>query len=192
MTKRQIQIYAALLILGAGSWIIAYLVEEKEAAEFTIASHSPDYFSEGYSKRETDQYGVIKNELFATKMTHYSDDGKTHLDNPLMTLYSATNQETTPPWVIKSDTGILEPDGDHLLLAGDVYISRNKAKDYRLFKINTSELWVTLSSSFAETSEKATLIDGPNKTKGLGFEMNFADPIKIKFLSNVRGRYVFN
>jgi LPS export ABC transporter protein LptC len=88
--------------------------------------------------------------------------------------------------------GILEADGDHLLLAGHVYISRDKAKGLRLFKINTSELYVTLSNSFAETSEEAELIDDKNKTKGLGFEINFMDPIRIKFLSHVRGRYVFN
>jgi lipopolysaccharide export system protein LptC len=192
MTKRQIQIYIALLFLGLGSWLIAYFIEEKQATEYTIADHSPDYFSEGYHKREMDLNGALKSELFATKMTHYSDDGTTHLDNPIMTLYNSAQSPPIPPWVIKSDMGILEADGDHLLLAGHVYISRDKAKGLRLFKINTSELYVTLSNSFAETSEEAELIDDKNKTKGLGFEINFMDPIRIKFLSHVRGRYVFN
>lgn len=192
MTKRQIQIYIILFVLGAGSWLIAYFVEEEENTEFIIASHSADYFSKGYKKREMDQQGILKNELVASKMTHYSDDGTTHLDNPLMTLYSSTHQETIPPWVIQSDAGILESDSDHLLLEGNVHVSRDKAKGYRLFKINTPKLQVVLSTNFAETSKQAELIDGPNTTKGVGFEMNFADPIRIKFLSNVRGRYVFN
>lgn len=188
MTSQQIRIYSILLVLGIGSWLAAYFFEEKHISEIIAVDHSPDYFSVDYTKKEMDQNGKLKSELFTSKMTHYGDDETTELERPVMILHNAN----APPWVIKSDGGWLAADSNHLLLTGKVFISREKTEDYRLFKINTSELKVTLSTNFAITAKWAELIDGANRTEGIGLEATFVEPVKIKFLSHVKGRYEFN
>jgi lipopolysaccharide export system protein LptC len=185
MTGSQYRVFAVLFILVVGSWFVADVFEEKEHKEIAIAAHSPDYFSSGYYKKEMDVTGTIKNELDADKMIHYSDDGTTHLEKPVMTLHNAD----VPPWVISSEAGILEADGDHLLLSGKVHISREGRKGLRPFNINTSELRVKLSVSYAETDQWAEIIDAPNRTEGIGLQATFVYPIKVKFLSRVKGRY---
>ncbi|KAF3982236.1 MAG: LPS export ABC transporter periplasmic protein LptC [Methylococcales symbiont of Hymedesmia sp. n. MRB-2018] len=188
MTASQYKIYAVLTILLLGLWFLADIFEQKETQKVAVSAHSPDYFSVGYYKKEMDVAGNIKNELNADKMTHYSDDGTTHLEQPVMTLYNSD----APPWVIKAETGILEADGDHLLLAGKVFISREGTEKLNPFNINTAELKVYLSVSYAETDQWAEIIDGSNRTEGIGLETTFSYPVKVKFLSNVKGRYEIN
>lgn len=188
MSSGQYRVYLVLFVLVLASWFLADLFEPKEIREVKVVDHSPDYFSSGYYKKEMAENGLAKNELSADKMTHYSDDGTTHLESPVMTLYNSD----APPWVIQSEAGVLEADGDNLLLTGKVFISRAAMKKRKSFKINTSNLRVKLSISYAETDEWAEIIDGRNKTEGIGLESTFVDPVRLKFLSKVKGRYEFN
>ncbi|KAF3977325.1 MAG: LPS export ABC transporter periplasmic protein LptC [Methylococcales symbiont of Iophon sp. n. MRB-2018] len=187
MIARQYKIYAVLIVLLLGLWFLADIFEQKETQKIAVSAHSPDYFSVGYYKKEMDVAGNIKNEFYADKMMHYSD-GTTHLEQPVITLYNPG----APPWVIKAESGILEADGDHLLLAGKVFISRERTKKLKSFTINTAELKVYLSASYAETDQWIEIIDGPNRTEGIGLKTTFSYPVKVKFLSNVKGRYEVN
>jgi len=182
------RVFLVLFLLVAATWFLADFFEEKETKKIAVADHSPDYFSTGYYKKEMDIAGKIKNELTADKMIHYGDDNTTHLEKPVMTLY---NPEL-PPWVIKAEQGILAADGDNLLLSGKVFISRAGTKKRRPFNINTSELKVKLSISYAETKQWAEIIDTPNRTAGVGMQATFKQPVKVKFLSRVKGRYEVN
>jgi lipopolysaccharide export system protein LptC len=188
MTFGQYRTYLVLFVLVLGSWFLADLFEPEEIKGVKVVDHSPDYFSTGYYKKEMAENGMAKNELLADKMTHYSDDGTTHLKSPVMTLHNSD----TPPWVIRSESGILEADGDNLLLKGKVFISRDAINKREAFEINTSNLRVKLSISYAETSEWAEIIDGRNRTEGVGLESTFVNPVRLKFLSRVKGRYEFN
>jgi lipopolysaccharide export system protein LptC len=188
MTFGQYRTYLVLFVLVLGSWFLADFFEQEETGEVKVVDNSPDYFSTGYYKKEMAENGLVKNELTADKMTHYSDDKTTHLKNPVMTLYNSD----TPPWIIQSEAGILAADGDGLLLKGKVFISREGMEKRKLLKINTSNLRVKLSISYAETDEWAEIIDGRNKTEGIGLKSTFADLIRLKFLSRVKGRYEFN
>ncbi len=192
MITSRIRLYIVLLVLGLCSWLAAYFLEENLSTEYTAEGHSPDYFSVNYLKKETDQKGWLKNELFADKMVHYADDGTTHLTSPVMTLYNSKQNPDVAPWLITAEEGLLEADNEHLLLTGQVFIGREKTKKHNMFKINTSELRITLPINFAETTEWAELLNGRNRTEGVGLEATFTDPIQIKFLSKVKGRYEFN
>ncbi len=189
MTFSQYKIYFVLAFLMLSSWFLADLFEPKAVIKAKVTDHSPDYFSNGYYKKEMDVAGLLKNELLADKMIHYSDDGTIHLDNPVMTLY---NPDDIPPWVIKSERAIVEADKDNMQLMGKVSVSRAGTKSMRPFLLNTSELKVKLSTSYAQTNKWAEVIDAQNRTQGVGMKMTFKEPVKIKFLSKVKGRYVFN
>lgn len=184
----QYKVYLFLFIVAFGSWILVDFFNDKKKVKFVTPEHSPDYFSFGYYKKEMTIAGIAKNELFADKMIHYSDDGTTHLEKPVMILHSSN----LPPWVIKSEKGLVESDKDHLLLTGKVFINREGTSERRPFNIITSELKVKLSTNYAESAQWAELSDGINKTEGVGIEATFIDPINIKFLSKVKGRYEFN
>ncbi|MGZ5057039.1 MAG: LPS export ABC transporter periplasmic protein LptC [Methylobacter sp.] len=167
------------------SWWLVKLTGSNEVWRVAVPPHSPDYFSKGYTKWEMSEVGRPKSKLIADDMTHYSDDSTTHMVNPLMFFYN----ERTPPWIIKSEAGVLSADGKDLLLNGKVDVDRAAAKGVRELKIHTFNLKVKPETSYAETDEWAELISLPNWTTGVGMKLTFAEPIHLELLSNVKGNY---
>lgn len=179
------RIYLYLTIVAIASWWLVKLTGSGESGLVPVPPHSPDYFSKGYTKWEMDDFGKPKSKLIADQMTHYSDDGTTHLVNPVMTFYN----DKTPPWVIKSETGILSADGKDLLLNGKVYVDRESAPGVRALNIYTVNLRVKPEISYAETDAWAELLSLPNWTTGFGMKLTFAEPIHLELLSRVKGNY---
>lgn len=177
--------YLYLLVIAIMSWRLIKLTGLDELNRIAVPAHSPDYFSKGYSKWEMSELGRPKNKLLADGMIHYNDDGATHLERPVMFFYN----DQTPPWVIKSDTGILSADGKDLLLNGKVYVDRAAGKGARELKIYSFNLKVKPETSYAETDEWAELISLPNWTTGIGMKLVFAQPIHLELLSHVKGNY---
>jgi lipopolysaccharide export system protein LptC len=190
---RDLKIYALVLLLAALSWWLVEIFRfeyQTAAGSLDAAKHSADYFSKGYLRKDLNEQGRLKNELSAQSILHYSDDGITHIDKPMLTLYNA--DPAVPPWVVKSETGILSADGENLLLKGKVFIDRAKAKGTRQMNIRTSNLRVQPKASYAESDEWTELISPPHRTEGKGIQITFKKPIYIKLLSNVKSRYVPN
>ena len=185
MSLRENKIYLYLVVIALISWWLAELTGVVEIYHVQTPAHSPDYFSKGYTKWEMNELGTLKNKLLADEMIHYSDDSTTHMVNPIMFFHN----EKTPPWVVKSETGILSRDGEDLLLNGKATIDRAKAEGVAQLTINTSELKVKPETSYAETNEWAELISPPNKTTGTGMKLTFAQPIHLQLLANVKGKY---
>lgn len=182
LSGKYIYLYAA--IIAVMSWWLVKLTGLDELRA-PVPPHSPDYFSTGYIKWEMDEAGKLKNRLLADKMTHYNDDNRTHLEKPVMFFYN----QKTPPWVVKSEIGVLSPNGTDLLLMGKVNVERAKGEGVNQLIINTSNVRVKPKTSYAETDEWAELISPPNVTTGTGMELVFSNPINIKLLANVRGKY---
>jgi lipopolysaccharide export system protein LptC len=190
---RDLKIYALVLLLAAISWGLVELFRVEYQADETIheaPKHSADYFSTGYLRKDLDKQGHIKSQLSAQSILHYSDDGITHIDKPMLTLYNTDH--SVPPWVIKSDKGILSADGENLLLQGQVLIARAKAAGIQAVTINTSDLQVKPRISYAQSDKWAQLLSPPHRIEGKGIQMIFKKPIHIKLLSNVKSRYVLN
>ncbi len=183
--------YTLAFILAGLSWWLVELFQlpEEGANKITkLSQHSPDYFSKGYVKKEMDEQGILKSELFAKEMLHYSDDGVTHMVEPVMTLYNADS----PPWVIRSETGVLSVDGKNLLLNGKVFINRAKADGVKALGIETRNLRVKPEENYAEGDEWAKLTSPPQWTEGVGIQMVFKKPISLKLLANVKSYYEIN
>ena len=176
-------LYAAVVALL--SWWLVQLTEFGTPQGIVVGPHSPDYFSKGYSKWEMDGQGRLKKQLLTDEIIHFSDDGITHLLNPLISFY----RDSTPPWVVGSASGVLSADGKELLLNGKVTIDRAAAAQVRALKINTSNLKVLPETSYAETKEQAELISPPNWTTGIGMKLVFIEPIRLQLLDKVKGEY---
>lgn len=177
--------YLYLALIAILSWWLVKLTGSSEPGLMPVPPHSPDYFSKGYTKWEMDDSGRQKNKLIADEMKHYSDDGTTHLVKPIMAFYN----DKTPPWIVKSETGVLSADGKDLLLYGKVYVDRASAPGVRALSIYTTDLKVKPEISYAETEAWAQLTSLPNWTTGYGMKLTFSEPIHLELLSKVKGNY---
>lgn len=180
--KYQLYVYVALVALI--TWWMQQFYQQRQA-EIKVAENSPDFFSTGYYKKEMDLDGRPKSELVADTMQHYKADGSTHLEKPKMILYNSNAE----PWVIVAEKGIMAADGDHLQLNGHTVIKREASANASALQVTTSDLRVTLSKNYAETTAWAELIHPPHKTSGTGMEVTFVSPIHLKLLAKVKGRY---
>lgn len=185
MKLRNKRFYLTLTSIALFSWGLVKFVSVDETTQRVNPAHSADYFSKGYTKFEMNEHGKVKSKLIADSVTHYSDDNTSHTVNPVMFFYN----ETTPPWIIKAESGILSADGKDLLLNGKSVISRAKADGVKELIINTSNLRVKPETSYAETDEWAELLSPPNSTTGTGMKIVFSSPIHLELLANVKGKY---
>lgn len=170
---------------AVASWAVLQFSTPEQKADAIIAKHSADYYSSGYFKREMNADGMLSSEIKAAKMVHYSDDDTVHLETPALKFFN----QKQPPWVIKAEHGVLSGDRKELWLHGKVLVNRAATKSGRAITINTSEVRVQPETSDAETSQWAELSSPPDVTEGVGMQLHFADPIHIKLLNKVRGKY---
>ncbi|SJM89175.1 LPS export ABC transporter periplasmic protein LptC [Crenothrix polyspora] len=177
--------YLLVAVIALLSWWLVKLTVVEMLAGREDVAHSADYFSSGYTKWEMSKTGALKTLLRADKMLHYKDDGTVHLDKPVMSFYNAK----TPPWVIRSATGIVSADGKTIFLNGNAIIDRAKAEGVRPVTINTSNLKVNPETSYAETADGAELISLPQRTTGIGMKLVYVEPIRVELLAKVRGHY---
>lgn len=178
----QIYVYVALASLLSW-WLVEFNPHDETGV--LVAQEGPDFFSNGYYKKQMSEAGLPKSELKSVKMTHSRERGDTQLQNPMMTLYNPDQS----PWFIVADQAILARNGDDLQLMGETLISREAYKRNAALTVKTRDLNVKLSSHFAKTDAWAEIISPPHKTSGTGMEATFVSPIHLKFLSKVKGRY---
>lgn len=177
--------YGYVIALAIVSSLLAKIFINDDIERHEAALHSADFFSVGYAKWQMNEQGTLGSHLTANKMTHYSDDGTIHLENPLMFFHNAPN----PAWQIHAETGKLEKGGETLWLNGKVEIERAASSQGRELIIHTSNLQVFPKTSFAQTSEFTSLKSGNNITTGTGMKATFSSPVHLELLAKVHGNY---
>lgn len=177
--------YLAVAAIALFSWWLVKLTLVDMIEQRESVAHSPDYSSKGYSKWEMSVTGQLKSKLVADKMVHYKDDGTIHLDKPVMTFYN----DKAPPWVIRSETGVVSADGKTVFLNGKAVVDRAKAQGISPLTINSSNLKVKPDTSYAETADWAELISLPQRTAGTGMKLIYTEPVRVELLAKVRGHY---
>lgn len=178
--------YGYVIGLAIVSSLLVKILVDESVERREAAPHSADFFSVGYKKWEMNQQGSLSSHLTADKMTHYSDDGATHLEKPLMFFYNAPN----PAWQIEAQAGKLEQGGETLWLNGNVEIERAATSQSKELIIHTANLQVFPKTSFAQTPEFTQLKSGNNLTTGTGMKATFSAPVHLELLAKVHGSYV--
>lgn len=171
-----------LLILGSG-WVIRKM--EKSIEYQPAAEHSPDYYLNHFTAVTMGDNGKPDKRLSADKMVHFPDDDTTELSKPKMTIYD----ENRPPWEVRSETGWVSGDKELVLLQGKVKIERPAAPGIRPLQIITSDLRVQPKNNYAETDADAHAKSRDDWVESTGMQIWFAQPIRVKLLAKVRGRY---
>lgn len=186
------QKYRLYLLLGLGAllswWMLSFSERDENAKATVVMENAADFFSNDYSKIEMDESGLPKSDLVAETMRHMSADGSTHLQKPVMTLFN----NNAPPWVMRSESAILAANGEDLQMNGKVNINREGGRGVKPLTVNTSALRVRLPDHYAETDEWVEIISPPNRTTGVGMQVTFVEPIHLKLLAKVKGRYELN
>ncbi len=172
-----------LILLGGSQWLAS--TSQKESVPIEPETHDADYFVENFTNTNMDVTGRPFRRLRASKMLHFPDDDSTQLTDPYLTLY----EDNVPLWKIQSERGWVSGDGELLLLKGRVVIDRIKTEELRPLNIVTRNLRLQPEQNYAETDEVVTVTSEGSRLKSRGAQAWFSEPVKFKFLSDVRGQY---
>jgi lipopolysaccharide export system protein LptC len=187
MDQRNIVIGVILVLLALGTnWLISSVTTEAPGP--APEEHKMDYYVSNFTTTLMGEDGKPFRQLSAKRMVHYPDDDTTELDEPFVIMF----EQLVPVWKIRSETGWLSGDGNLLLLQGKVIIDRPKADNQKPVHIVTSNLRVQPKQNYAETEEEITIDNLGNQIKSKGMQAWLTNPMRIKFSSNVRGRYEVN
>ena len=184
------RLYRTLLValagLAAATWWLQAEWHRQPARN--PQAHTPDYFATGLEITAMDEAGKPRHRLKASKMMHYDDDDTTELESPDLTVYDPER----PPWKVTAESGWVSPEGDEVLLQGEVIINRPESPKTRPLRIVTRDLRVFPDKDYAETDQHVEMFSRNHWMESVGAEVWFEEPIRIRFLSQVRGRHEIN
>lgn len=185
MTAAHRNLLAALLLslITLGSWWVARQAESR--IPYRPLPHSPDYYLDRFTAVTTGSDGRPERQLSARRMVHFPDDDSTELTAPRMTFF----EPGRPPWQIRAERGWLSGDRQLIRLQGEVNIDREGGKDARPMHVTTRDLRIHPEQEFAETTAEVYARSDRNWIRATGLQAWFTGPVRIKLLSNVRGRY---
>jgi lipopolysaccharide export system protein LptC len=161
-----------LLLAGVSHWL-AGLGQE------------PDYFLNGLTATVFGHDGLPLRRLWAAELRHYPDDDSTEVLAPRLELYEAD----VPPWRLRAETAWLSGDGELLLLQGEVHVDREGAVGVRPLQAVTHNLRVQPRERYAETDERVSVHSAGSWVEATGMRAWLAGPLRLKLLSDARGRY---
>jgi lipopolysaccharide export system protein LptC len=177
----------ALLLAAFGSWWLASREVNDTSARLDHNGDRPvDYTISRFDVVRMRPDGQPRHQLKSVYLERFADDGSSALQQPFLTVFG----EDAPPWQINSERGHISPDGNQVELLGAVLIERDGDAENRAMRIETRNLRVRPDEDYAETDEQVTVKSGSDWIDAVGMQAWFGPPSRIKFLSQVKGRYV--
>lgn len=174
-----------LLIVGSWAWWHNQQAPMIQEQHHSTPEKNLDYFVEDFSVTSMTPKGKPARTLTANRMEHLRDTGITLLEQPLFHIYG----ESGSVWKVVSEQGTLSPDGETLLLSGQVEIDRPASADVRAMHISTSNLRLIADKDYAETDEAVKITSETGWVQGVGMQAWLREPSHIKFLSRTRAHY---
>ena len=180
-----------LLTLGAALWTSLFTFKQKTmGSHATDVAHTPvlpDAYMEEVNTTIMDKQGKIKMKVFTPKMQHFSQNDRSYLTAPLITLYRHTAQ----PWYISAKTAIAFQGMTQIDFWQQVVIHHPGDESSPETIIKTTKLSVLPDKQIAATAAAITM-NQPNLTiDAIGMHADM-DKGNIKLLSAARGEYAPN
>jgi lipopolysaccharide export system protein LptC len=185
LNRRNWVVGLSTLALALGTWWLRQGTVEDRRGRTPLPPHTPDYWVEQLDTWETDPAGHPRRRLIAERLEHFPDDQSTLLDRPQLLLL----EPGRPPWRLRAERGWVSPDGDLVLLQGEVHIDREAADDTLPIHLVTRDLRVQPEDEYAETEQAVRATSGPHRLDSTGLQAWLRPPVRIKLLANVRGHY---
>lgn len=173
---------AVLAMLAALTFWIQQSV--KEAAIRGVNAAEPDSIVENFLAVSTDAAGMPRYRLSADKLSHFSGNKLTLLDNPEFTHIHAKQGEMR----ISSKSAKVSPEGDKVVFSGDVRLVRPADGAKKEMSMLTSRLEVFTKKNEALTQEPVVIRQPGMQVTASGLHL-FADTRVLQLKGRVKVQY---
>ena len=176
-----------LLVAAVGSGWLMLDVDSQHALRPNSSVTGPDIVVEGLLSTTLGADGLPKRKVRASKMVHLPDSDTHELTDPFMEVLRPDQS----PWFVSSERGLLSPDGDEMMLIGNVHIWRNAADGARQLDIRTSDMRVLPNEEYGETDQPVTITTPHSQSTSVGARA-YLKTGRLEMLSQVRTVYARN
>lgn len=146
--------------------------------------NEPDSIVENFLAVSTDVTGVPRYRLAAEKLSHYSGNKLTLLDNPTLTHFHAKQGEMQ----ISSNSASVTPEGDKVVFTGQVNLLRPAEEGGEGMSMQTAYLEILTEKSEAFTSQPVVIRQPGLQITAAGLHL-FADTRVLKLKGRVKAQY---
>ncbi len=174
----------ALLVMLAllTFWIDQSVKEAGSRNEVNL--EEPDSIVESFLAVSTDAAGVPRYRLTAEKLSHFSGNKLTLLDNPRLTHFHEKQGEMQ----ISSSKASVTPDGERVVFTGQVNLLRPAAEGENEMSMQTSYLEVQTGKNEAFTGQPVVIRQPGMQITAAGLHL-FADTRVLKLKGRVKAQY---
>lgn len=160
---------------------------EDSATNSKLIQFAPEAIVSKFKQTVFNESGLRHYHMAATTVTHYSQQSAAEMLSPVITFY---NDETRNQmdWVAKAKTGIIQNEGESLVLTGKVKVTK-PLKNETPLTFNTESLVIMPDEQIAKTTDEVTLKQAEHITKAKGLVIDIASG-KVELVSRVRSTYV--
>ncbi|RKZ87664.1 MAG: LPS export ABC transporter periplasmic protein LptC [Gammaproteobacteria bacterium] len=170
-----------LLILAIITiWLMSSDDTEKNTGQLEI-SRTSDFSMTDFTMTLMDDLGKPTRIISGKEIAHYPEDDTTEITSPIAKF---TDKETEV-WVISSNKGTTQGEGEDLFLTGNVIINREDRDDIELL---TEALHINTKQNTAYTDLAVTIKSPYGETNSVGLHADLADET-INLHSRVKGQY---
>jgi len=121
-TERLLIVTLIAALAGLTFWMQSDLLFEPEDEPDFEQRHDPDYYIENFTAVGMDVDGNRQYVLEAARLVHFPDDDTALVDQPHIVQYEADRA----PVHVYAETGWVSPDGDEVILTGNVRVIRGR------------------------------------------------------------------
>ncbi|MBF0255154.1 MAG: LPS export ABC transporter periplasmic protein LptC [Gammaproteobacteria bacterium] len=183
MSSQRVLLTLTLLGLALASW---WLSQDQEARlRGDGPDTKPDYYAENLLTIEFDAQGKPKRRLQTQRMEHYAADDSLHLTQPQMLIFDPG----LPPWSLRANSGWISGDRKDVWFRGQVFVDREADGVNSPYHMVTSELHLKRQPDYAETDQPVYLVTDRDQVESIGMQLWLEPETRLKFLSQVRGRF---
>ena len=179
--------FAGLLLAGIGTWWLAERgAVEDIAARQSDGSGAPDYYVNDLTATTMTSEGNPARTLRTPHLQHLPASDVTAIQSPRFSVY----QDEGQPWQVRAEHGQISADGEIILLQGIVTVEKAGTGGTRALRLVTQDLRIHPSRDYAETDEPVRVESDGDRIDASGMQAWLRNPVRLKFLSRVRGHYV--
>ena len=147
--ERSVILTIVVVLAALTAWMQSDLIAEPEEELSIEQRHDPDYYIENFTAVGMDIDGTRKYVLEAARMVHFPDDDTSLLDKPHI-IKLAPNEAPTH---IYAETGWVAPDGDEVIMTGNVLVIRGKDETGSGGVTTTEKLRIVLEEPISQQKD---------------------------------------
>jgi len=147
--ERSVILTIVVVLAALTAWMQSDLIAEPEEELSIEQRHDPDYYIENFTAVGMDIDGTRKYVLEAARMVHFPDDDTSLLDKPHI-IKLAPNEAPTH---IYAETGWVAPDGDEVIMTGNVRVIRGKDETGSGGVTTTEKLRIVLEEPISQQKD---------------------------------------